>query len=118
MPDKATSRWVRYVMPLMVEVDCDTDEITRVVQLPTEIREDRDDLGHFCFYDEEFTRQPSDEQPQNHALWVAQPRWDEYRIEPPVNWPKMSAWEEGFDLTEADDKYEEIRPYGWPGEEW
>jgi len=27
-------RWVRYVMPVMVEVDCDTDEITSVVTLP------------------------------------------------------------------------------------
>jgi hypothetical protein len=34
----ATRRWVRYVMPVMVEVDCDSDEITRVVTLPEEIR--------------------------------------------------------------------------------
>jgi hypothetical protein len=27
-----TRRWVRYVMPVMVEVDCDTDEITSVSQ--------------------------------------------------------------------------------------
>ncbi len=33
-----TRRWVRYVMPVMVEVDCDTDEITSVVTLPGEVR--------------------------------------------------------------------------------
>lgn len=44
----ATRRWVRYVMPVMVEVDCDSDEATRVVTLPEEIQEDRgDDTGHF-----------------------------------------------------------------------
>ena len=26
-----TRRWVRYVMPVMVEIDCHTDEITSVV---------------------------------------------------------------------------------------
>jgi hypothetical protein len=40
-----TRRWVRYVMPVMVEVDCGSDEITRVVTLPEGIREDRDDRG-------------------------------------------------------------------------
>jgi hypothetical protein len=39
-----TRRWVRYVMPVMVEVDCDTDEITSMVTLPGEVRLDRDDV--------------------------------------------------------------------------
>ncbi|MEV5749129.1 SDR family NAD(P)-dependent oxidoreductase [Actinoallomurus sp. NPDC052308] len=49
-------RWVRYVMPVMVEVDPDTDQATRVVTLPEEIRDDRDDMGGFCVYDEKFVR--------------------------------------------------------------
>lgn len=56
-----TRRWVRYVMPVMVEVDCDDDTVTRVVTLPEEIREDRDDLGHFCVYDEKFIRRHDDD---------------------------------------------------------
>jgi len=32
-------------MPVMVEVDCDDDTVTRVVTLPEEIRDDRDDRG-------------------------------------------------------------------------
>ena len=43
-PAGHTRRWVRYVMPVMVEVDCDTDEITSVVTLPGEVRLDRDDV--------------------------------------------------------------------------
>jgi hypothetical protein len=43
-----TRRWVRYVMPVMVEVDCDTDEITSVVTLPGEVRLDRDDMMDIC----------------------------------------------------------------------
>ena len=39
-----THRWVRYVMPVMVEVDCDTDEIASVVTLPGEVRLGRDDM--------------------------------------------------------------------------
>ncbi|WP_424893417.1 hypothetical protein [Streptomyces sp. XH2] len=106
-------RWVRYVMPVMVEVDCDGDEITRVVTLPEEIREDRDDLGHFLTYDEKFVRRSSDVQPQLHAFCVAEPRWEHemFRVGGPVNWLKTSEWEEGFDLTEADDRYAEIEPY-------
>lgn len=50
-------------MPVMVEVDCDDDEITRIVALPEEAREDRDDRGHFLVYDERFVRRPGDEQP-------------------------------------------------------
>jgi hypothetical protein len=44
-----TCRWVRFVMPVMVEVDRDDDTVTRVVTLPEEIREDRDDRGHFSW---------------------------------------------------------------------
>jgi hypothetical protein len=43
-PAGHTRRWVRYVMPVMVEVDCDTNEITSVVTLPGEVRLDRDDV--------------------------------------------------------------------------
>jgi len=58
-------RWVRFVMPIMVEVDCDEDEIARVVTLPEETRRDRDDRGHFLVYDERFVRRHGDE--QTHA---------------------------------------------------
>jgi hypothetical protein len=71
----ATRRWVRFVMPVMVEVDCDDDTVIRVVTLPEEIREDRDDLGHFCVYDEEFIRRHDDDQPQNpgHTITARKP---------------------------------------------
>ncbi len=110
-----TRRWVRFVMPVMVEVDCGDDTVTRVVTLPEEIREDRDDRGHFCVYDEKFLRH-DDDQPQTHAYCVAEPRWeyDHLRAGPPVNWPKPSEWEEGFDLTEADDEYAGVHPYADP----
>jgi hypothetical protein len=44
---------------------------------------------------------------------VAGPRWeyDHLRAGAPVNWPKTSEWEEGFDLTEADDEYADVHPY-------
>ncbi|MGB6162553.1 MAG: hypothetical protein WCF33_01155 [Pseudonocardiaceae bacterium] len=114
-PGPATRRWVRYVMPVMVEVDCDSDEITRVVTLPEEIREDRDDMGHFCVYDEKFVRRHSDWQPEVHALCVTEPRWESrFRAGPPLNWPPSRGWEEGFDLTEADDAYTETNPYADP----
>ena len=58
-----TKRWVRYLMPVMVEVDCDDDEIVRVVTLPNEMHEARDDLGHFMIFDESFVRRYGDEQP-------------------------------------------------------
>jgi hypothetical protein len=61
-------RWVRYVMPVMVDVDCGDDKVTRVVTLPEEVREDRDDMGHFLIYDEKFVRRNGDEQPQVHAF--------------------------------------------------
>jgi hypothetical protein len=114
--EDSTRRWVRYVMPVMVEVDCDDDEVTRVVTLPEEIREDRDDMGHFLVYDEQFIRRYDDEQPQTHAFNVAQPEWpyDHLRAGPPRNWPNPTEWEEGFDLTEADDAYAEIQPYDAP----
>ena len=111
-----TRRWVRYVMPVMVEVDCDDDKITRVVTLPEEIREDRDDTGHFLTYDEHFVRRHDDDQPQLHAFTVAEPEWSHptLRAGGPVNWPDTRTWEEGFDLTEADDAYGETNPYGDP----
>ncbi|MGH3673064.1 MAG: hypothetical protein ACRDSH_20960 [Pseudonocardiaceae bacterium] len=102
----ATRRWVRYVMPVMVEVDCDSDEIARVVTIPEEIREDRDGMGHFCVYDEKFVRRHSDWQPEVHALCVTEPRGS------PASGQGLHAtgrrsrgWEEAFDLTEADDAY-------------
>lgn len=49
-----TKRWVRFLMPVMVEVDGDDDENLRVVTLPEEIRQDRDDWGHFLIYDERY----------------------------------------------------------------
>jgi hypothetical protein len=112
----STRRWVWYVMPVMVEVDCDSDEIARVVTLPEEIREDRDDMGHFLVYDEQFIRRHDDEQPQTHAFSVAHPEWlyDHLRAGPPRNWPPSAEWEEGFDLTEADDVYAEVHPYAEP----
>jgi hypothetical protein len=33
---------------------------------------------------------------------------------PAANWPKTSEWEEGLDLTEADDEYAEVHPYAEP----
>lgn len=105
--------WVRYVMPVMVEMDDDTDEVTRVVTLPEEIREDRDDRGHFLVYDEDFVRRNDDVQPYIHAQQVSRPEWPgRLRGGPPQNWPDPLAWEEGFDLTEADDRYAERNPYG------
>jgi hypothetical protein len=107
-----TKRWVRYVMPVMVEIDCDDDKVTRVVTLPEEVREDRDDMGHFLTYDEKFIRRDSGAQPQLHAFCVGEPRWEsQFRVGGPVNWPKTDEWEEGFDLNEADDRYTEINPY-------
>jgi hypothetical protein len=112
----ATRRWVRFVIPVMVEVDCDDDTVTPVVTLPEEIRDDRDDRGHFCVYDEKFIRRHDDDQPQTHARCVAGPRWeyDHLRARPPVNWSKSSEWEEVFDLIEADDEYAEVHPYAEP----
>ena len=110
------TRWARFVVPVMVEVDCDDDEVLRVVTLPEELREDLDDRGHFLTYDENFVRRHGDEQPQTHASCVAEPRWehDRFRVGPPINWPQSSAWEEGFDLTEADGRYAQINPYDQP----
>jgi hypothetical protein len=101
------------MVPVMVEVDCEADEVTRAVMLPQEVREDRDDLGHFLIYDELFRRRHEDEQPQLHASCVAEPRWEHevFRVGAPVNWPKSWDWEHGFDLTPADDRYGEINPY-------
>lgn len=46
-------------MPVMVEVDCDTDEITSVVTLPGEVRLGRDDTMDLCIYDEKSAAAPS-----------------------------------------------------------
>jgi hypothetical protein len=51
--------WARFVLPVMVEVDCDDDEVLRVVTLLEELREDRDDRGHFLIYDENVVRRPA-----------------------------------------------------------
>ena len=98
-----TKRWVRFVMPIMVELDGDEDDLLRVVTLPEEIRQDRDDRGHFLIYDERFVRRHGDDQPQTHASCVAEPYWEHerFRVGPPVNWPEPLSWEEGFDLPEA-----------------
>jgi len=109
-------RWVRYMMPVMVEVDCEEDEVQRVVMLPNELRRDRDDRGHFLIYDESFIRRRGDSQPQIHASAVAEPYWEhtQFAVGPPLNWPDLSAWEEDFDLTEVDDRYSEINHYAEP----
>lgn len=106
-----TKRWVRYVVPVMVEVDADEDKVTRVVTLPEEVREDRDDMGHFLIYDEKFVRRSGDDQPQVHAFCVGEPRWadDRFRVGGPANWPER--WEASFGREESDDLYEEISPY-------
>ncbi len=111
-----TKHWVRFVMPVMVEVDGDEDEVTRVVMLPNELRLDRDDRGHFLIYDEGFVRRHGAGQPQTHASAVAEPRWEYPRFPygAPLNWPDSLSWEECFDSTEADDGYAEIHPYGDP----
>jgi hypothetical protein len=58
----------------------------------------------------------SDEQPCVHALCVAEPEWpyEHLRVGPPSNWPAPPEWEDGFDLTEADDAYAESHPYDPP----
>ena len=108
-----TRRWVCYVMPVMVEVDCDTDEITSVVTLPGEVRLDRDDMMGICIYDEEFRRQPLDEQPQAHALYVSEPEWQypDLRSGRPVNWPEENWHEDYFPGDADDDAYAEAHPY-------
>jgi hypothetical protein len=112
---EVAKQWVRYVMPIMAQVDDATDEITRVVTLPEEIHEERDHRGHFLIYDEKFVRRHSDNQPYVHALCVAEPEWPHrLRVGPPSNWPDPLNWEESFDLTEADDAYAESHPYDPP----
>jgi hypothetical protein len=103
-------------MPIMVQVDGETDEIIRVVTLPEEIHEERDHRGHFLIYDEKFVRRHCDEQPYVHAFCVAEPQWpyEHLRAGPPSNWPDPLDWEEGFDLIETDDTYAESHPYDPP----
>jgi hypothetical protein len=76
-------QWVQYVMPIMVQVDDDSDEITRVVTLPEEIHEERDHRGHFLIYDERFVRRHSDDQPYLHAFSGGA----EVALRPPVRRP-------------------------------
>ena len=108
-----TRRWVRYVMPVMVEVDCDTDEITSVVTLPGEVRLDRDDVMNLCIYDEAFRRRPTDEQLQAHALYVSEPEWQypALRSGRPANWPAGNWHEDYFPRDADDDAYAEAHPY-------
>ncbi|ATY17189.1 hypothetical protein CU254_42220 (plasmid) [Amycolatopsis sp. AA4] len=116
-----TTRWVRYVVPVMVEIDCDNDAIDRIVALPGEAREDRDDRGQFCIYDENFIRRHADGPDEVHALWVANPPNGRILPGPPQDWPHLLDWEDGFDLDEydadgycEDDRYTDCDPYAPP----
>lgn len=120
----ATKRWVRYTVPVMVEVDCEADEVTRWVALPGEAREDRDDTGHFLFYNEQFQRQPVDGPIEAHALWVANPPDGRMLPGPPQHWPPMTAWDEEFSIEPEDedgmceqDRYDDVHPYRYPHEQ-
>ncbi|MFC9280887.1 hypothetical protein [Streptomyces collinus] len=114
-----TKRWVRYVVPVMVEVDCEDDKVTRVVSLPGEIREDRDDRGHFLVYDDKFVRRHDDESPQLEAVSAARPRWEypQFPVGQPCNWPDMSEWDEDFDPDGPDEEYDPSRAYRPVGEQ-
>ena len=108
-------------MPVMVEVDCDTDEIANVVTLPSEIRLDRDDAMRLCIYDEAFRRQPADEQPQMHALYLAGPEWPHPAIRggSPVNWARHHRLARGLLPARADDDaYGEVHPCGDDDQEY
>jgi hypothetical protein len=116
----ATTRWVRYVVPVMVEIDCDNDAIDRVVALVGEAREDRDDRGQFCIYDENFVRHLASGQVETHALWVANLPNGRILPGPPQDWPHLLDWEDTFDdepdadgLSE-DDHYGNRDPYDPP----
>jgi hypothetical protein len=116
----ATTRWIRYVVPVMVEIDCDNDAVGRAVALTGEAREDRDDRGQFCIYDENFVRRHADGQVETHALWVANPPNGRILPGPPQDWPALFDWEDVFDdepdadgVTE-DDRYGETGPYDRP----
>jgi hypothetical protein len=110
----ATIRWGRYVVPVMVEIDCDNDAIGRVVALTGEAREDRDDRGQFCIYDETFVRRHADGQVETHALWVANPPNGRILRGPPQDWPALFDWEDVFDEPDADGVTEDDR-YGETG---
>lgn len=118
--DRAMAKhWVRYVMPMMVEVDDDPhDRVARVVTLPHEIREERDDRGNFMVYDEEFVRRDDERQPFLHAFIVSEPRWEypHMPLGPPINWTDELTWESGFDYTDADAGYAETDPYDEPAQ--
>jgi hypothetical protein len=119
--DGHARRWVRYVMPVMVEVDCEDDEIISVVRLPSEIRLDRDDVMELCICDEAFRRTHADEQQAAHALYIADPEWQHptVRCGGPVNWPATTGWHEDYFPRDADDDaYSEVHPYGDDDQEY
>ncbi|MEU7856931.1 hypothetical protein [Nonomuraea sp. NPDC049141] len=86
------------------------------VQFPQRVNESGQGWFHFLVYDAKFVRRHDDDQPWLHAFSEAGPRgeYDHLRAGPPGNWPKPEEWAEGFDLTEADDRYSEINPYDGP----
>lgn len=90
--------WVRFEMPLMVEVDDESDDVTRVVTLPDEIHGARDDSLDFMVFDDQFVRHSMENQPYLHAWSVAQPRSQEAMFfrGPSTYWPDSLAWEEGI----------------------
>lgn len=83
--------------------------------LPSEVRLDRDDMMNVCIYDEAFRRQSTDEQPQMHALYVAERVWRQPGLRGgggPVNWPPVADWHEDYFPRDADDDaYAEAHPY-------
>ncbi len=111
-----TKRWVRFVTPVMVEVDCEENEVLRVVTLPAEIRMDRHDGATSSSTTSGSSAGTATASPRPHPSWVAEPQgeYERYRASPPVNWPEPPAREEGFDPTEADDRYAYANPYGEP----
>ncbi|GGJ56083.1 hypothetical protein [Streptomyces brasiliensis] len=71
-------------------------------------------MGHFLICEEKFVRGNGDGQPRVYAFCVVAPCWEhpQFRVGGPVNWLNTAEWEEGFDLTGADDRCTEINPYG------
>jgi len=96
-------------MPVMVEVDCDVDRVRRVVTLPEEIRADRDDVGHFCVYDERFVRRPTT--PNHRPMRSASPGRSGSTTCGSVRGQlaQNPAVGRGFDIA-ADDTYARIHP--------
>jgi len=62
----------------------------------------------------------ADGQVETHALWVANPPDGRPLPGPPLVWPHMLDWEEGFDIDPDEDglcdedRYTEIHPYSAP----